>query len=206
MSKLFRSIIASMSVLFIGAQAISPVFAARPASDRAVRQDTDRRATNSSDLQPTRKQGRINSCESRIEGIRQRSRMLTQTATTMMEKFQSITQRVEDYYTTKVVPSGMTVENYDELVAAIAAKQAAAQSAVSQATADIEGFSCTDADPRTVMNRYRVHMQEAKKALQEYRTAIRNLIVAIHSVTGTDEAPTRSVRPTRAQVQKRIGL
>ena len=127
--------------------------------------------------------------------------MLAQMATSMIEKFNTTAQKAEDYYTTKVLPTGKTVSNYDTLVAAIATKKAAVGSALTKAQADMAAFSCDNGDPKAQMTQFKNDMQAVKQALKEYRQSIKDLIVAIHSVTGTDNGtrPTRPPKPTRTE-------
>jgi hypothetical protein len=93
-------------------------------------------------------------------------------------KFDAITLRVETFYTTKVVPSGKTLPNYDVLVADIAAKKALVQTALSNVQSSSANFSCTAEDPKGQLNKFKLEMQNVKKALHDYRISIKNLIIA----------------------------
>ncbi|MBI3397376.1 hypothetical protein HY045_02780 [Candidatus Woesebacteria bacterium] len=140
---------------------------------------------------------KLKACQARENAIKTRSTHLGQLATTMEEKFDAIAKRVEEYYTTKVVPSGKTVSDYDALVADIQTKKTAVQTALTQAQADSTGFSCTGDDPKGQMTLFRKDMQAVIQALKDYRTSIKSLIVAVHSVTGTTErtSPSPSASP-----------
>ena len=124
---------------------------------------------------------KLKACQTRENAIKKRIEQLTKLATTMQEKFDAIAQRVEKYYTTKVVPGGKTVANYDNLVADIQTKKTAVQTALAQTQANATNFSCTGSDPKGQMTQFRDDMRGVKKALQDYRTSIKNLIVAVHS-------------------------
>ena len=104
----------------------------------------------------------------------------------MQEKFDAIAAKVQDYYTSKLVPAGKTVSNYDALVADIQTKKSAIQTALTKAQTDISGFSCTGSDPKGLLKKFSEDMKSVKQALNDYRTAIKNLIVAVHSVTGEE--------------------
>ncbi len=138
---------------------------------------------------------RLKACQARENAIKTRSGHLSQLVTSMEEKFDAIAGRVEEYYTSKVVPSGKTVANYDSLVADIATKKAAVGTAVTKTQNDISGFSCDGADPKGQMTTYRSDMQGVKQELKDYRTSIKDLIVAVRSVTGTTERAKPSVSP-----------
>lgn len=129
-------------------------------------------------------EGKLKSCQAREEGIKKRSEQLTKMANNMLEKFDTIAQRVEDYYTTKVVPGGKTVSNYDSLVSTITAKKALVQTALASSQNDLASFNCTTGDPKGQMMLYKADMRKVKDALREFRTSIKNLIVAVRSVNG----------------------
>jgi hypothetical protein len=130
---------------------------------------------------------KLKACQARENGIKNRSTQLAGMAKNMQDKFDVIAKRVQDYYTATVIPSGKTVANYDALLADIQAKKAVISSALSKSQADANNFSCTSGDPKGMMTTFKDDMQAVKQALREYRTSIKNLIVAVHAVTGTDK-------------------
>lgn len=138
---------------------------------------------------------KLKACQARENAIKTRSEHLGQLVTTMEEKFDSIAQRVKDYYTEKVVPSGKTVPNYDLLVADIASKKTAVQTVLTKAQNDVAGFSCNGADPKGQMVTFREDMQGVIQELKDYRTSIKDLIVAVRSVTRTTERTNPSSSP-----------
>lgn len=140
-------------------------------------------------------EARLRVCQARENTITKRMTQLTQLVTTMESKFDAIAQRTEKYYTSKVVPSGKTVVNYDALVAEIQTKKTAVQTALTTAQTNSVGFSCTGNNPKGLLTQFRTDMQAVKKALQNYRTSIKNLIVAVRSVTGTTEKANPNVSP-----------
>lgn len=141
-----------------------------------------------SQLQNRLTQAKLKACQAREAGIQTRFTHLLQLAATMEKNFDAIAGRVEEYYTTKVVPSGKTVANYDTLVADIAASKKTVQTGLDKAKNDISGFSCDGGDPKAQMTAFRLDMQGVIQELKDYRTSIKNLIVAVRSVTGTTES------------------
>ena len=142
---------------------------------------------------------KLTACQSREAAIQKRSEQLVKLATNMQDTFTSIASRVKEYYTTKVIPSGETVDNYDDLLATIASKQEAVATALAKTQSDAMAFSCTSDDPKGQLTQYRTNMQTVKSALKEYRTSIKDLIVAIRSLTGKTESsasPKASSSPT----------
>lgn len=138
---------------------------------------------------------RLKSCQNHEIEINTRLVSLGKLVANMFAKFEAIAGRVEAYYSNKVVPSGKTVLNYSTLVADIATQKAAVNTALTNAQNDVADFSCTSDNPKGQLTQYRVDMQVVKKALHDYRTSIKNLIVAVHSVTGTAERANPSVSP-----------
>lgn len=131
-----------------------------------------------------------NSCESRKEGVVNRMKRLVELSEKMLENFDTHATKVQDFYISVVVPKGVTVKNYDKLVADIAAKKAVVQTTLANAQADVDDFSCTNGDPKTYLNTFRTDMQAVKTALKEYRTTIKNLIVAVRTAAEALETPT----------------
>ena len=129
-------------------------------------------------------EAKLRSCQARENSIKTRADSLQGLATNMMEKFDAITERVKEFYDTKVVPEGNTVENYDELLDDIDAKKEAVQNALDKAKDGISGFSCDGDDPKGLLTQYKEDMQAVKSALKDYRTSIKNLIVAVHTAVG----------------------
>jgi hypothetical protein len=137
-------------------------------------------------------EAKLKVCQNKEGAIQKRNNALTKMANTMLTKFDSIATRVETYYTGTVVPSGKTVSNYSALVADIAAKKSAVQKDLDKASIDDTAFNCTSDDPKGQLTQFRTDMQAVKQGLKDYRTSIKNLIVAIRSVTGTTESTSNS--------------
>lgn len=125
---------------------------------------------------------RLKVCQVREDALKKRSQRLIQLVANMEDKFTSIAQRVKDYYTSKVVPAGQVVANYDSLVLSFDTKKAAIQTALTKAQEDLASFNCNGDDPKGGMMAFREDMQAVKGALKDYRTAIKDLIVAVRSV------------------------
>lgn len=134
---------------------------------------------------------RLKFCENHQEEIKNRFGHLGNLVSLMFGKFDAIAKSVEDYYNNKLVPSGKTLSNYDALVVEIATKRAAVETALANTESDITDFSCTADNPKGQIRQYRIDMQTVKKALHEYRTSIKNLIVATRTI-----APKESPEPT----------
>jgi hypothetical protein len=124
---------------------------------------------------------------------------LNRMATNMLSVFNSIAQRVISFYTNRVVPTGKTVPNYDTLLADAQTKSGAVQTALNKAQGDASNFNCQNANPKADITLFRQDMQAVKTALKNYRTSIRNLIVAVRGAAVKAEAsasPSTSLSPT----------
>jgi hypothetical protein len=94
--------------------------------------------------------------------------------------FTTIATRVETFYTDK----GKTLSNYDALVADVNTKQAAAQTALDAVKSASTGFNCDSDDPQGFVSSFKGSLKSEITALQDYRTAVKNLIVGVKSVQG----------------------
>jgi len=127
-------------------------------------------------------------CETRKKIIVNRSNKIAERAQKQFEVFQNHAQRVDDYYNNKLLPKGIIVPNYEALKADIAAKKDAVQVAIEAAKAAAANFDCAGDDPKGQLATFREDMREAIAALKEYRTSIRNFIVAIRTAKANAEA------------------
>lgn len=127
---------------------------------------------------------RLEYCEKHRDEITSRFGSLGNLVAGMLGKFDAILARVQEFYTTKLVPAGKTVSNYDALASDVNVKKAQVQTDLANAQADVTGFSCTGDNPKGQMTQYRLDMQLVKKDLQAYRTSIKNMITAIKGLVG----------------------
>ena len=123
-------------------------------------------------------------CQTHERNIKTRLDSLIRLVTNQETKFDAIATRVETRYTTKLVPKGKTLSNFDALVADIAAKKAAVDTTLATAKSDVASFSCTAPDPKSQLTTFRKDMQAVKAALKEYRKSVRNLVVTVRTLAG----------------------
>ncbi len=141
-------------------------------------------------------EAKLRACQTKRQAIYKRMEKLTQLSDKIFDKFTKIAERVKEYYNSKVVTAGKRVSNYDRLVSDIESKKAVVQTKLSLAKSDVESFSCEGDNPKGVLQNFRNRMREVKKALKDYRTSIKNLIVAVHSVTGATQIRQITPEPT----------
>lgn len=122
----------------------------------------------------------------------------------MIETTQKIFERVKNFYQNKVVANGGSVANYDTLVGAVEAKKSAVQTALTQFQTDMSAVVCDPTTPPgTVMSGLKTKMKTVMTAIQEYKKALRELIIQVHKgknqlgPTGaTGEEPQATDEPT----------
>lgn len=124
---------------------------------------------------------RLKTCQARQEAITKIMKDAAQHGTDQITLFSTIATRVEDFYKSK----GNVLSNYDQLVSEVNTTQAAAQAAVQTVkTADTQ-FDCTSANPKATIDVFRAEIKAQNAALEQYRTAVKNLIVGVKSVQST---------------------
>src|SRR3989338_7815388 len=78
-------------------------------------------------IRPTRSTtmipGKSRLCEALSNTMTKRVDNMTHTTTVLQEKFDSISQRVQDYYQTKLVPDGKTLASYSAFITTIETKK-----------------------------------------------------------------------------------
>lgn len=124
---------------------------------------------------------KLKACEAREKRIDATMEQMTKRGETHIAVFTKIADRVQAFYAEK----GRTVENYEALVADVQAKKLAAEQTVSGAQSVGEVFSCTSDNPKIASAEFRDAHKAQVAALKEYRTAVKNLIVAVKSAQST---------------------
>ncbi len=95
--------------------------------------------------------------------------------------FSTIALRVETFYTNQ----GKIVSNYSQLLANI--NSAAQQAKNNMVTMNSSGiFSCSLSDPKGMVTSFQGYLKTEITDLQNYRLAVKNLIVAVASANGVN--------------------
>jgi len=131
---------------------------------------------NRTRVEEQNRDGKLKSCQTRLETVTKRSTHMVELAENMFVKFGAISTRTQEFYINK----GLVVDNYNDLLADIAVKKAAVETALDATSTIAENFNC-DNDPKAQMTEYKENMQKVVVALKEYKKSVRNLIVAVHS-------------------------
>ena len=148
---------------------------------------------------------KLRACEAREDAVKKRTDSLMTLTTRKVAKLDTISSKVQEFYTNKLVPQGKVISNYDALVSDIKTKKAAVESAIKEVP-DTSPFDCSGDDPKGLMTDFREKMQSVKKALHEYHVSIKNLFVEVRKLAGDDDkSPKPSGTPSPTQTPKPTG-
>jgi len=126
-------------------------------------------------------QTKLRICEKLEETINNRSNHLVERVNKHIARFDRISNKVQTFYTEKMVPKGINVENYETLVGNIATKKAAVAEAAANAAATIDDFDCSGDSPKQALADFHDQMHLVIKALKEYKKSVVDLIVAVRT-------------------------
>ncbi|MGH7158249.1 MAG: hypothetical protein ACREGD_04255 [Candidatus Saccharimonadales bacterium] len=122
-------------------------------------------------------------CERRQQSLAKVMPRLAQGATSVKQSFDIAYERVVGFY-----ESGqLTVSNYDELVGNVEAAKANAASAVSAAENYQFELDCENPNVGEQLDAFRLAVDEAKAALNEYRQALVELISAMRAAAALEQ-------------------
>lgn len=139
----------------------------------------ENRATISSQRQEKKEIIKSTSCQARLNNIKTRSENLTSFTNRVIETFDKISLRVQEYYTTKIAPTNK-IANYATLVSDIAAQKLISQTVLVKAQTLTTDFDCQNDDPKVLVRDFNEQMKLVKNSLASYRSSIKNLIKAVH--------------------------
>jgi multidrug efflux pump subunit AcrA (membrane-fusion protein) len=129
-------------------------------------------------------------CKGREANINNRIARIADRSTKHLELFSKISERAQAFYVSK----GISLANYDELVADVQAKKTAAETAVTSINNTTTDFDCTGENPKLTIEEFKSSLKTSIDILKEYRTSVKNLIVGIKSATAT--TPRDESQPT----------
>ena len=129
---------------------------------------------------------RLKVCEARRSAIQTIMQNAAKRGQEHVNLFSSIAEKVEAFYVSK----GKTLSTYDQLVADVNAKKAAAQSAVDTVKNAQTQFDCNGTNPKGVIAVFKADIKAQESAMEAFRTSVRNLIAGVKSVQGTTSSST----------------
>lgn len=126
---------------------------------------------------------RQKACEQRQKSIDKRTANFGAAAQRHLTVFNNVFTKVQAFHDSK----GLNVANYDTLVATAKAKQTAAQAAVDALKALDVQIDCTQTDPASTVATIKTAVANARTALQGYRSAIKDVIVALKGASTSND-------------------
>ncbi|HEY5550063.1 MAG TPA: hypothetical protein VIK37_02600 [Candidatus Saccharimonadales bacterium] len=118
---------------------------------------------------------KLKACENRERAVNSILDRIANRGERRLNVYSAIFQKVQDFY----VKKGISLSNYDALVAEVNAKKEAAQAAVDAIKAEQVDFTCDGTDPKGVAAGFKEDLKAEIKALHDYQQSIKNLIVAV---------------------------
>ncbi len=135
---------------------------------------------------------RLKVCEARKKSIENKINAYVKHGENKLKNFDAIYERVKNFKTDKK----LDVPNYDALLAAADAKQIAAAEAVAALKELTADFDCATSDPAMTIAAIKEATADTRTALKEYRTSIKNIVVALAQVNKTDETNSNDTTTT----------
>lgn len=124
---------------------------------------------------------KLENCKKRETKINNIMSRIADRGQKQLDLFTKISDRTQKFYTEK----GKVLSNYDDLVADVNAKKAAAQTAVDTIKSTIVTFKCDGTDPKGAAQSFKAAQRSEIEALKAYKTSVKHLIVGVKSVQGT---------------------
>lgn len=126
-------------------------------------------------------EGQIKSCKAHEANIRRIASHAAQQGQTQLAVFDKISMRTQDFATDKK----LTVPNYTQLLNDVKTKRAAVVAAI-QKLRSTPAFTC-DKDAMSAGDTLKMNIKAMRDALKDYRTSIKNLIVAVHQAASAQK-------------------
>ena len=127
----------------------------------------------------TTDQYKIDTCISQEENIKTDMLNIIDLSNLIVSKFDKISNLTNDFYTTKLIPQGKTLSNYNDLYQAVSDKRALAILSVQKAQKDVNSFSCQSKTIKDNLNNFKNDIQTAKQSIVDYQSALKVLVSAL---------------------------
>lgn len=121
-------------------------------------------------------EAQLRACENRKTKISATMTRSITRAERQLALFSTIADRVKAFY----VDKGYSVDNYDDLVAAVDAAKADAQANL-ETLKGLSDFECDAEDPKGDIEAFKLALRSINQDLKDYRTSVKNLIVGVKS-------------------------
>lgn len=183
-----RGLLIGIAILGLSS-AVPAVTQAIPArAEEAQTSAEERQATAQTNTEEHRATAQTRLADAKLKMCQNREKVITNIMTRLgnrgqkqVDLFSTIAERAETFYTDK----GKTLANYDALTADVTAKKAVAQTTVDTIKSTAPEFKCDGTDPKGIAATFKDNLKSEIKALNDYKTSVKNLIVGVKSVQGT---------------------
>lgn len=138
---------------------------------------------------------RLQACEKVEQSLTTRSNKMSQTLTKLLGVLEKLQEKIGTL-AAKRIGQGKTITGYSALVAA--ANEAKEQSVAAIAEVkDPPAIDCSSDNPKAAVTEFKSSFKSAREALHNYHRTVRNLLVAVASVTGQENrTSSSSAKPT----------
>ena len=142
-------------------------------------------------------------CQKKQATIRNRSRKLVQRAENIQSRFNRIVEKVDEYYVDKVLPAGVEINNYDQMLDRIDEKRAVVASSLGLAGSTADNFDCEGRNPKEQLKQFGTDMHVAIGALKDYKKSVIDLLVAVRTKAKNIKSPvaTGSAQPATGSAE-----
>ena len=142
-------------------------------------------------------------CEKKESSIQKRSTKLADKGDKIQAKIDTAVEKVDTYYVGVLIPKGVEIENYRDLLANIEENRVAAATVLGLAENNAENFNCEGVDPKSHLKEFKDDMKAAISALKSYKKSVVNLIVAVRTKAKNikDPVATSSAKPATSSAE-----
>lgn len=140
-------------------------------------------------------EARLRTCEEREAKIGNRFKNLLAIGKKTHAGMDKIVERVDKFYNDVLVLAGYTLPNYDSLKSDMTTKKVAVQTALTEAQASGQSFSCDSDDPKGQADAFRQDAQALINANKAYKTSVRTFVAAVRDLAKEAKADKLSPSP-----------
>lgn len=144
----------------------------------------NRLASKAAERKEKLEENKLKICEKRKDNLKNRANKVVSRIERHFNRFNFIVTKADEFYTTKLVPKGVVIDNYTSLKADIATQKAEVESLLTTLKADIVAFDCSADSPKSQLETVKAEIKDIHEAMKDYRTAIKNFIKAIKNAVG----------------------
>ena len=132
-------------------------------------------------------EARLKICRGRTISLHNRAKNIVERGRKMHLRLENLTEAVDKFYQNRLVPQGLTLDNHDELLADIDAKEASVSSLLSEAKATGEEFDCQSDDPKGQLMAFNADMKEVIEAFKAYKQSVRAFVKAVKDLAAENK-------------------